>query len=204
MLSAAHAHHERGVVQGMNDMIVFGMVTVASLASGGLMNCSGGTAVEGWDAVNLAMVPFLILAGWRVDLAPQAAQVSLAARLAAAKRLTERAKLQRAVHHPLRICNRTLERCFCKETRKRHILGHSPARHVAARPRCANSRTPSDVPSINGLRPRLPAQGSPAENSRHQRHRQNRARRSSSAPSNRAAVHTNARVVASIYSSKCA
>jgi hypothetical protein len=39
------------------------MVTVASLASGGLMNCSGGTAVEGWNAVNLAMVPFLILAG---------------------------------------------------------------------------------------------------------------------------------------------
>jgi hypothetical protein len=44
-------------------MIVFGMVTIASLASGGLMNCSGGTAVEGWTAVNLAMVPLLILAG---------------------------------------------------------------------------------------------------------------------------------------------
>jgi MFS family permease len=63
MLASAHAPHERGVVQGMNDMIVFGMVTVASLASGGLMNCSGGTAVEGWTAVNLAMVPFLVLAG---------------------------------------------------------------------------------------------------------------------------------------------
>ncbi|WP_458790708.1 MFS transporter [Yoonia sp. MH D7] len=63
MLAASHLPHERGVVQGMNDMIVFGMVTVASLASGGLMNCSGGTAIEGWTAVNLAMVPFLILAG---------------------------------------------------------------------------------------------------------------------------------------------
>ena len=63
MLAGAHAPHERGVVQGMNDMIVFGMVTIASLASGGLMNCSGGTAVEGWDAVNMAMVPFLLLAG---------------------------------------------------------------------------------------------------------------------------------------------
>lgn len=63
MLASAHAPHERGVVQGMNDMIVFGMVTVASLASGGLMNCSGGTAVEGWTAVNMAMVPFLVLAG---------------------------------------------------------------------------------------------------------------------------------------------
>ncbi|MDO6590681.1 MFS transporter [Loktanella sp. D2R18] len=63
MLAGAHRAEERGAVQGMNDMIVFGMVTVASLASGGLMNCSGGTAVEGWTAVNLAMVPFLVLAG---------------------------------------------------------------------------------------------------------------------------------------------
>ena len=44
-------------------MVVFGMVTIASLASGGLMNCSGSTAVEGWTAVNVAMVPFLVLAG---------------------------------------------------------------------------------------------------------------------------------------------
>jgi hypothetical protein len=44
---------------GLNDLIVFGGVTVASLASGGLMNCSGGSAVEGWTAVNLAMAPFL-------------------------------------------------------------------------------------------------------------------------------------------------
>ena len=63
MLAGAHRPEERGSVQGMNDMLVFGMVTIASLASGGLMNCSGGTPVEGWTAVNLAMVPFLILAG---------------------------------------------------------------------------------------------------------------------------------------------
>ena len=63
MLASAHEPHERGRVQGMNDAIVFGMVTVASLASGGLMNCSGGSAEEGWTAVNLAMVPFLTLAG---------------------------------------------------------------------------------------------------------------------------------------------
>ena len=62
-MAKSHAPNERGVVQGMNDMIVFGMVTVASLASGGLMNCSGGSPVEGWNAVNYAMVPFLILAG---------------------------------------------------------------------------------------------------------------------------------------------
>ncbi|MFV2052811.1 MFS transporter [Aliiroseovarius sp. YM-037] len=63
MLAGAHAPEERGRVQGMNDMIVFGCVTIASLASGGLMNCSGGTAAEGWNAVNLAMAPFLMLAG---------------------------------------------------------------------------------------------------------------------------------------------
>ncbi len=63
LLAKSHDPSERGVVQGMNDMIVFGMVTIASLASGGLMNCSGGTATEGWVAVNLAMIPFLILAG---------------------------------------------------------------------------------------------------------------------------------------------
>jgi len=63
MLAEAHTPEERGRVQGMNDFMVFGMVTLASLASGSLMNCSGGTPVEGWIAVNLAMVPFLILAG---------------------------------------------------------------------------------------------------------------------------------------------
>lgn len=63
MLTGAHGVAERGRVQGMNDMMVFGLVTLASLASGGLMNCSGGTAQEGWNAVNMAMVPFLTLAG---------------------------------------------------------------------------------------------------------------------------------------------
>ncbi|SFD73452.1 Predicted arabinose efflux permease, MFS family [Sulfitobacter brevis] len=63
MLAGAHGPHERGRMQGLNDLLVFGGVTVASLASGGLMNCSGGTAVEGWAAVNYAMVPFLVLAG---------------------------------------------------------------------------------------------------------------------------------------------
>ncbi len=63
MLAGAHAPHERGRMQGLNDLIVFGGVTVASLASGGLMNCSGGTPEAGWTAVNLAMAPFLALAG---------------------------------------------------------------------------------------------------------------------------------------------
>ncbi|MCX7566117.1 MFS transporter [Sulfitobacter sp. F26169L] len=63
MLAGAHAPHERGRMQGLNDLLVFGGVTVASLASGGLMNCSGGAAEAGWAAVNYAMIPFLILAG---------------------------------------------------------------------------------------------------------------------------------------------
>jgi MFS family permease len=62
MLAGAHTVHERGRMQGLNDLLVFGGVTVASLASGGLMNCSGGSAVQGWAAVNYAMAPFLVLA----------------------------------------------------------------------------------------------------------------------------------------------
>jgi MFS family permease len=63
MLTGAHEPHERGRMQGLNDLLVFGGVTLGSLASGGLMNCSGGTAQEGWSAVNLAMAPALFLAG---------------------------------------------------------------------------------------------------------------------------------------------
>ena len=63
MLTAAHSPEERGRVQGMNDFAVFGLVCLASLASGGLMNCSGGDAVAGWTAVNLAVAPFLVVAG---------------------------------------------------------------------------------------------------------------------------------------------
>jgi MFS family permease len=63
MLAGAHESHERGRMQGLNDLLVFGGVTMASLASGGLMNCSGGSPVDGWNAVNLAMGPFLVLAG---------------------------------------------------------------------------------------------------------------------------------------------
>ncbi len=63
MLAQAHSPEERGRVQGMNDFLVFGCVAVASVVSGGLMNCSGGDAQTGWVSVNLAMVPFLALAG---------------------------------------------------------------------------------------------------------------------------------------------
>lgn len=62
LLASSHRPEERGLVQGVNDALVFGLVTVASLSSGGLMNCSGGSPQEGWALVNYAMVPFLILA----------------------------------------------------------------------------------------------------------------------------------------------
>lgn len=66
MLAQAHRPEERGRVQGMNDTAVFGGVFLASLASGGLMGCAGGTAQAGWSAVNLAMLPLLVLAGGAV------------------------------------------------------------------------------------------------------------------------------------------
>ncbi|MFV0386466.1 MFS transporter [Paracoccus sp. (in: a-proteobacteria)] len=63
MLARAHSQAERGRVQGLNDLVVFSGVFLASLSSGGLMNCLGGDPQSGWNAVNLAMLPFLVLAG---------------------------------------------------------------------------------------------------------------------------------------------
>ena len=63
MLTAQQAPEEKGRLQGLNDLVVFGGVTLASLSSGGLMNCSGGSVQAGWQAVNFAMLPFLVLAG---------------------------------------------------------------------------------------------------------------------------------------------
>jgi predicted MFS family arabinose efflux permease len=57
MLTASHAPEERAKVQGANDFLVFGLVAVASFSSGALMDAIG------WEAVNLAMAPFLALAG---------------------------------------------------------------------------------------------------------------------------------------------
>lgn len=63
MLASAQRPEERGRLQGMNDMLVFGGVTFASLASGALTGCMGGSPQMGWMAVNLAMIPLLTLAG---------------------------------------------------------------------------------------------------------------------------------------------
>ncbi len=63
MLANSHTPQERGRLQGLNDFLVFGLVTVASVSSGGLMNCSGGNPEQGWYAVNTAMIPLLTIAG---------------------------------------------------------------------------------------------------------------------------------------------
>ncbi len=62
MLTAGQRPEERAKVQGLNDFLVFGLVTVASLSSGALLH--GFESVEaGWSAVNFAVAPFLALAG---------------------------------------------------------------------------------------------------------------------------------------------
>lgn len=63
MLTAQQSPAERGRLQGLNDLVVFGGVTAASFFSGGLMNCAGGPAASGWQAVNMTIFPFLTLAG---------------------------------------------------------------------------------------------------------------------------------------------
>lgn len=63
LLTSAHRAEEKGRIQGINDFVVFGGVTLASFSSGALMTCSGSDVVQGWNAVNLAMLPFLTLAG---------------------------------------------------------------------------------------------------------------------------------------------
>ena len=62
MLTNSHSEAERGMIQGMNDLFVFGGVTVASFSSGGLMNCTGGNHLTGWTSVNLAIFPMLLIA----------------------------------------------------------------------------------------------------------------------------------------------
>ncbi|MEM8754276.1 MAG: MFS transporter, partial [Pseudomonadota bacterium] len=62
MLTASHEPAERAKVQGLNDFLVFGLVTVASLSSGALLN-GFDDVVAGWSAVQYAVAPFLALAG---------------------------------------------------------------------------------------------------------------------------------------------
>ncbi len=62
MLSDCYRPEERAKVEGINDLLVFGTVALASLSSGTLLNAAG------WNAVNLTVLPVIVLAlaalGW--------------------------------------------------------------------------------------------------------------------------------------------
>jgi len=57
LLTNWYAPAERNKVQAANDLMVFATVAVASFASGGLLNGFG------WQAVNIALFPFVVIAG---------------------------------------------------------------------------------------------------------------------------------------------
>jgi MFS family permease len=60
LLGTTHTLKEQAKVQGLNDFLIFGLVTVASFSSGALLYAYG------WAAVQLAMVPALAIAGMAV------------------------------------------------------------------------------------------------------------------------------------------
>jgi len=57
LLTNWYAPAERNKVQAANDLMVFATVAVASFSSGGLLNGFG------WQAVNIALFPFVVVAG---------------------------------------------------------------------------------------------------------------------------------------------
>jgi MFS family permease len=57
LLATGHTAAEQAKVQGLNDFLVFGLVAIASFSSGALLS------EFGWEAVQYAMAPALIIAG---------------------------------------------------------------------------------------------------------------------------------------------
>jgi predicted MFS family arabinose efflux permease len=53
LLATAHSPAEQAKVQGLNDFLVFGLVSIASFSSGALLNS------HGWNAVQIAVFPGL-------------------------------------------------------------------------------------------------------------------------------------------------
>jgi MFS family permease len=77
LLTSSYSGAEKAVAQGLNDFLVFGMVTMTALGSGALHHAFG------WNAINLVMVPFIatafLLSFWlnrRAGRNSQAAQPS--------------------------------------------------------------------------------------------------------------------------------
>ncbi len=57
LLATTHTLEEQAKIQGLNDFLVLGLVTVASFGSGALLT------LYGWEMVQLAMAPALMVAG---------------------------------------------------------------------------------------------------------------------------------------------
>ncbi|MFP4138383.1 MAG: MFS transporter [Halomonas sp.] len=55
LLSTVHSEAERGKVQGVNDLIIFSLVALGSLLAGALLHRLG------WEALNLAMLPAVLV-----------------------------------------------------------------------------------------------------------------------------------------------
>jgi predicted MFS family arabinose efflux permease len=55
LLATSHTAVEQAKVQGCNDFLVFGLVSIASFSSGALLNASG------WNAVQIAVLPGLVV-----------------------------------------------------------------------------------------------------------------------------------------------
>ena len=55
LLTTAHSEAERGKVQGINDLLIFSLVTLGALLAGQLLH------VAGWATLNLAMLPLIAL-----------------------------------------------------------------------------------------------------------------------------------------------
>ena len=57
LLTRTYAGAERGKVQAFNDFLVFGTVTLSSFASGAMLSGAG------WIMVQIAVMPFVLVAG---------------------------------------------------------------------------------------------------------------------------------------------
>ena len=57
MLTETYAPDEKAKAQALNDFIVFGTVTITSFSSGAVQHALG------WQTINMAVIPFLLLVG---------------------------------------------------------------------------------------------------------------------------------------------
>ncbi|MBA4743139.1 MAG: MFS transporter [Azoarcus sp.] len=78
LLTTAHSEAERGKVQGINDLLIFSLVTLGALLAGKLLHLAG------WATLNLAMLPLIILVAVAAlwlggPIAPRAARAAEAA-----------------------------------------------------------------------------------------------------------------------------